>query len=398
MGYLDYLQTVKIIPAKPYSKIITPFLIFINGNRVVGILLLICTAISLIIANTYLAPGYFKIIEAPIPSPAYLHLPHTLLHWINDGLMAIFFFLAGMEIKREITSGELSTFSQALLPLVAAVGGMLVPALIFLYFNNGTPFQHGWGIPMATDIAFSLGIIALLGSRVPLGLKVFLTALAIIDDIGAILAIAIFYSTSINWVYLIVAAIIIIVLVLFLKFKIFGFYTIILGIILWYCFLNSGIHATIAGVLFAFFIPTEKLHSIENLLHKPVNLLIIPLFALANTAIILPANMVSTINNTLSLGIITALFIGKPLGIFLTSFIVVKLKWGTLPNLTSWRHIIGAGLLAGIGFTMSIFIATLAFDDLSAINISKIAILIGSFLCIIFGILWLRYICKPVTV
>ena len=381
---------------KLHSKIGFSFSDFINDSRAVGILLLVCTAISLILSNTYFSSGYFKIINAPTPTLLNIHLPHSILHWINDGLMVVFFFLAGMEIKKEITGGELSSLSQAILPLVAAVGGMLVPALIFFCINKGTPFQNGWGIPMATDIAFSLGIAALLGSRVPIGLKIFLTALAIIDDIGAILAIAIFYSDTINWIYLLFAAIIIIVLFILLKYKVFGFYTFILGVLLWYCMLNSGIHPTIAGVLFAFFIPKEKLHTIEHALKNPVNLLIIPLFALANTAIILPREMVSTINNSLSLGIIAGLVIGKPLGIFLSCYITVKLQWGKLPNLSSWRHIIGAGLLAGIGFTMSIFIATLAFDDLSAVNISKIAVLIGSFLSIILGFVWLRFICKPV--
>lgn len=380
------------------KKITDPFLNFINDSRAVGILLLLCTGFSLLLANTHFAPGYFKIIEAPTLSIGNIHLPHSVLHWINDGLMAIFFFLAGMEIKREITSGELSSFSQALLPLVAAIGGMLVPALIFVFVNSNTSFQHAWGIPMATDIAFSLGIAALLGKRVPIGLKIFLTALAIIDDIGAILAIAIFYSSSINWVYILLAVIIIIVLFILLKYNLFGFYTFVLGLLLWYCFLNSGIHATIAGVLFAFFIPANKLHTIEHYINKPVNLLIIPLFALANTAIILPSDMASSINTTLSWGIIAGLLIGKPLGIFLSCYFTIKLKWGKLPNLSSWQHIIGAGLLAGIGFTMSIFIATIAFTDLSPINISKIAVLIGSFLSITFGVVWLRFICKPVSV
>ena len=389
---------VKSTPKNNFKKITNPFLDFINDSRAVGVLLLICTSVSLILANTNFAPAYFKLIHTPTLSLANINLPHSFLHWINDGLMAVFFFLAGMEIKREITNGELSSFSQALLPLVAAVGGMLAPALIFLFINNNTPFQHGWGIPMATDIAFSLGIAALLGSRVPIGLKIFLTALAIIDDIGAILAIAIFYSATINWIYIIIAVVIILILFVLLKFKLFGFYTFILGFLLWYCFLNSGIHATIAGVVFAFFIPTEKLHAIEHLINKPVNLLIIPIFALANTAIVLPVNLISSTNNTLSWGIIAGLLIGKPLGILLTCYFTVKLKLGKLPNFTTWRHIIGAGLLAGIGFTMSIFIATLAFDDLSSINISKIAVLIGSFLSITSGALWLRFICRPAVI
>lgn len=380
-------------------KIIDPFLDFIHDSRAVGIVLLICTAVSLILANTSFAITYFSLIniDIPVPNIVPVHLPHTLLHWINDGFMAVFFFLAGMEIKREITSGELSSFSQAILPLIAAIGGMIVPALIFFFINNGTDYTNGWGIPMATDIAFSLGIAALLGSRIPLGLKIFLTALAIIDDLGAILAIAIFYSATIHWIYLGIAAIIILVLYLLMRSNIFGIFNFLLGILLWYCFYNSGIHATLAGVIFAFFIPVNKLQKLEHKLHMPVNFLIIPIFALANTAIVLPENITATINTTLSWGIITGLLIGKPLGIFVASFIAVQLKWGTLPSQTSWRHIGGAGLLAGIGFTMSIFIATLAFKDNATIDIAKISALAGSFLSIIFGIIWIRFFCKPLT-
>ena len=380
-------------------KIIDPFLDFIHDSRSVGIILLTATAISLVLANTSFAATYFSAINIDIPVTVIfpIHLPHTLLHWINDGLMAVFFFLAGMEIKREITKGELSSFSQAILPLVAAIGGMAVPALIFFFINKGTDHTNGWGIPMATDIAFSLGIAALLGRRVPLGLKIFLTALAIIDDLGAILAIAIFYSASIHWIYLGIAAVIIMLLYLLMHFKIFGIFNFLLGILLWYCFYNSGVHATLAGVIFAFFIPVDQLPKLEHKLHTPVNFLIIPIFALANTAIVLPADILATINTTLSWGIIAGLLIGKPLGIFVAAFITVQLKWGTLPANTSWRQIIGAGLLAGIGFTMSIFIATLAFDNSSAIDIAKISALVGSFLSIISGIVWLRFFCKPLT-
>jgi NhaA family Na+:H+ antiporter len=242
---------VKRIPIFFSNNIVDPFMDFIRDSRAVGIILLICTAISLILANTAFATTYFNVINIELPlSPALpIHLPHSLLHCINDGLMAVFFFLAGMEIKREITNGGLSSFSQAILPLVAAVGGMLVPALIFFSINKGTGFTNGWGIPMATDIAFSLGIAALLGSRVPLGLKIFLTAIAIIDDLGAILAIAIFYSSTIHWIYLSIAAVIIFVLYLLMHFKIFGFANFLLGILLWYCFFNSGIHATISGAI-----------------------------------------------------------------------------------------------------------------------------------------------------
>ncbi len=380
-------------------KIIDPFLDFILNSRAVGIILLTATATSLLLANTSFAATYFNAINVDIPVTTIIpiHLPHTLLHWINDGLMAVFFFLAGMEIKREITKGELSSFSQAILPLVAAIGGMAVPALIFFFINKGTVYINGWGIPMATDIAFSLGMAALLGSRVPLGLKIFLTALAIIDDLGAILAIAIFYSATIHWIYLGIAAIIILALYLLMHFNIFRIFNFLLGILLWYCFYNSGIHATLAGVIFAFFIPIDQLPKLEHKLHTPVNFFIIPIFALANTAIVLPADIVDTINTTLSWGIIAGLLIGKPLGIFTAAFITVQLKWGTLPAHTSWRQIIGAGLLAGIGFTMSIFIATLAFDNSTAIDIAKISALVGSFLSIISGIVWLRFFCKPLT-
>ena len=378
-------------------KIIDPFLDFIHDSRSVGIILLICTAVSLLLANTSFAATYFSFINIDIPVITIIpvHLPHTLQHWINDGLMAVFFFLAGMEIKREITGGELSSFSQAILPLVAAIGGMVVPALIFFFINNGTNYTNGWGIPMATDIAFSLGIAALLGSRIPLSLKIFLTALAIIDDLGAILAIAIFYSAAIHWIYLGIAAIIIFVLYLLMRFNNFGIFNFLLGILLWYCFYNSGIHATLAGVIFAFFIPTNQLQKLEHKLHTSVNFLIIPIFALANTAIVLPENITVTINTTLSWGIIAGLLIGKPLGIVSASYVAVQLKWGTLPSNTSWRHIIGAGLLAGIGFTMSIFIATLAFEDNVTIDIAKISALAGSFLSIVFGIIWIRFFCKP---
>lgn len=394
-----YLYLMKSFRIRFRKNIVDPFLDFIHDSRAVGIILLICTAISLILANTNFASTFFSVIniDVPFPTNTTIHLPHTLLHWINDGLMAVFFFLVGMEIKREITKGELSSFSQAILPLVAAIGGMVLPALIFFFINKGTAYTNGWGIPMATDIAFSLGIAALLGSRVPIGLKIFLTALAIIDDLGAILAIAIFYSATIHWLYLVVAAIIILVLYLLMRYKIFGFFNFLLGILLWYCFYNSGIHATLAGVIFAFFIPVEKLTAIEHKLHTPVNFLIIPIFALANTAILLPGDILGTLSTNLSWGVIAGLCIGKPLGIIAACYLTVELKWGTLPANTSWRHIIGAGILAGIGFTMSIFIATLAFEDAATIDVAKISALAGSFLSIILGIVWISFFCKPLT-
>jgi NhaA family Na+:H+ antiporter len=379
------------------NKISQAFYDFINDSRSVGILLLLCTLISLVLSNIHLAEQYLSLINLEIPHApfGFIHLPHSLIHWINDGLMAIFFFLAGMEIKREITSGELSSFSTAILPIVAAIGGMVIPAAIYFFINKNSLFAHGWGIPMATDIAFSLGIASLLGKRVPVGLKIFLTALAIIDDLGAIVAIAVFYTSTIHWIYLIFAAFVIAGLYLLMRYKIFGFWNFLLGISLWYCFFNSGIHATVAGVIFAFCIPMDKLNTIEHAIHKPVNFLIIPLFALANTAILLPTDFSVALYSPITWGIIAGLVLGKPLGIALSVYISVKLKFGSLPSNTNWLHIIGAGILAGIGFTMSIFIATLAFKSEEAKDIAKIAVLAGSFLAIILGMGWFRFLCKP---
>ncbi|HTC01581.1 MAG TPA: Na+/H+ antiporter NhaA [Ferruginibacter sp.] len=387
------MQPVKILR----NKIIDPFIDFINDSRSVGVLLLLCTLVSLVLSNTPFTEKYFSLINFELPTNSFIHLPHNILHWINDGLMAVFFFLAGIEIKREITQGELSSFSTSILPVVSAIGGMVVPAAIYFFINKGTRYEHGWGIPMATDIAFSLGIAALLGKRVPLGLKVFLTALAIIDDLGAIVAIAIFYTSSIHWMCLGFAAIIIASLYLLLRLKIFGFWNFALGILLWYCFLNSGIHATIAGVIFAFLVPVNAIEKIEHSINKPVNFLIIPLFALANTAILFPTSITMALSSLISWGIIIGLIVGKPLGIILAAYTSVKLKFGNLPSNTNWLHIIGAGILAGIGFTMSIFIATLAFETNQVKDIAKIAVLAGSFLSIALGIIWFRLFCKPIA-
>jgi NhaA family Na+:H+ antiporter len=309
--------------------------------------------------------------------------------------MTIFFFLVGMEIKREIINGELSSLKRSMLPIMAAIGGMLAPALIFNFFNGTTPYQHGWGIPMATDIAFSLGVASLLGKRIPLSLMVFLTALAIIDDLGAIITIAIFYSVSIQVYYLLVGALLMILLIILnlAKVKFSGWHYLI-GLALWFCFFNSGIHATIAGVLFAFTVPVSKLSELENKFHNAVNFFILPLFALANTAIFLPADTLSSAGSTLSLGIIAGLLIGKPLGITLISFIAVKLQIAELPENTNWKKLFGAGILAGIGFTMSIFISMLAYNTPAWQDLSKIAVLIASFMAMILGFLWLRFFTK----
>lgn len=372
---------------------ISPLLELLHDSRAVGIILLICTVISLIISNTPLGPAYLSFWTTQTHLGHLL--PHTVLHWINDGLMAVFFFQVGMEIKREMVSGELSSIKQSILPVAGALGGMLVPALIFTLFNSGTEYAHGWGVPMATDIAFSLGIASLLSNRVPLALKIFLTALAIIDDLGAIVAIAVFYTSTIKFMYLFSGIGLFVLLLLLTRFKVkFGFWNFILGALLWFCFLNSGVHATIAGVLFAFTIPINKLDGIEHALHNYVNFLIIPIFALANTAIIIPSGFSEHITNKLSIGIITGLVIGKPLGIVAFCWVLVKLKIGQLSKGINWKHMTGLGLLAGIGFTMSIFISMLAFKDSFTQDISKMAVMVASVLAIALGYAWFKFFIK----
>ncbi len=375
---------------------ISPLLEFIHDSRAVGIALIICTAVSLIVSNSRWSSSYIHFWNAEMFISHYL--PHSILHWINDALMAIFFFLVGMEIKRELTIGELSSIKKSMVPVVAALGGMLVPALIFIFFNAGTAYQKGWGIPMATDIAFSLGVASLLGKRVPVSLKLFLMALAIIDDLGAIVAIAIFYTETINLFYLLSGVGIFSVLLIWNYFKLpFGFWNFILGIVLWFCFFNSGVHATIAGVLFAFTIPLNQLSKLEHAIHHYVNFLIIPVFALANTAILIPADFTQHITNNLSFGILFGLLVGKPIGIVFFSWALVKLKLGTLAKGIKWKHMIGLGLLAAIGFTMSIFISMLAFKDSFTQDISKVAVIIASLIAMLLSYAWFKYFTKEIT-
>lgn len=366
---------------------------FIHDSRAVGIALIICTAVSLILSNTAWSSSYIQLWNSEILVSNYL--PHSVLHWINDGLMAVFFFLVGMEIKRELTIGELSSLKKSIVPVAAAFGGMLVPALIFLFFTLDTSFQKGWGIPMATDIAFSLGVASLLGKRVPVSLKLFLMALAIIDDLGAIVAIAIFYTETISFIYLFTGIGIFSILLIWNYFKLpFGFWNFLLGIALWFCFFNSGVHATIAGVLFAFTIPLYKLSKLEHAIHHYVNFLIIPLFALANTAILIPADFTQHITNKLSMGIMLGLLAGKPVGIVLFTFILIKLKLGALAKGIEWKHIIGLGLLAAIGFTMSIFISMLAFKDSFTQDNSKVAVIIASLIAMFLSYTWFNLFIK----
>lgn len=345
-----------------------------------GNLLIICVILSLLIANSSLGSNFQELLDFKLGS-------YSISLWINDGLMTIFFLLVGLEIKREILEGELSSFKNATLPIFAALGGMLVPAAIFYFFNQGSKYENGWGIPMATDIAFSLAIISMLGKRVPVSIKIFLTALAIVDDLGAIIVIAIFYTEKIETTYLLLSSLVLLILIIlnFFKVKRHIFY-LIPGVFLWYFMHHSGIHATIAGVLLAFTIPTNEsdteispLEKLEEKLHTPVNYFIMPLFALANTNIKFHNGMVDGLFTNFGYGIILGLALGKVIGINLFSFIAIKLKLSDLPNNSKWSQMLGAGLLAGIGFTMSIFIALLSYKgELEIQEEAKFAILVAS--------------------
>lgn len=375
---------------------------FLHSSQSSGILLILCVLVSLLIANSSLAISFQNLLDTHIGTNIF-HLNYPLSIWINDGLMAIFFLLVGLEIKREIVEGELSTFKSASLPIVAAIGGMVVPGLIYYLFNNGTDYANGWAIPMATDIAFSLAIISMLGKRAPLSLKIFLAALAIVDDLGAIMVIAIFYTDQLHWAYLGWSALMLVILIFLnvFKFKKHIFY-VIPGLFLWYFMHHSGIHATIAGVLLAFTIPTNvsktetsPLEKMEQKLHLPVNFLIMPIFALANTNITFKEGMVDDLFSNFGYGIILGLVFGKIIGINLFSWIFIKLKISSLPDKSSWSQMLGAGLLAGIGFTMSIFIALLSFKGHVEIqDEAKFAILVASVISGFAGYSLLRYVGK----
>lgn len=375
---------------------------FLHSSQSSGILLIFCVFLSLLIANSPLAEAFQNLLDKDLGTDIF-GLRYPLSIWINDGLMAVFFLLVGLEIKREIVEGELSSFKSASLPIVAALGGMIVPALIYVIFNNDTEYAKGWAIPMATDIAFSLAILSLLGKRVPLSLKIFLAALAIVDDLGAIVVIAVFYTEEIHGMYLLGSALMVLVLVMlnFFKFKKHIFYM-IPGLLLWYFMHHSGIHATIAGVLLAFTIPTNiseteisPLEKLEQKLHLPVNFIVMPLFALANTNITFKAGMVEGLFSSLGYGIILGLVLGKVVGINLFSWIFIKLKISSLPDKSNWSQITGTGLLAGIGFTMSIFIALLSFKGHPEIqDEAKFAILVASVIAGTTGFLFLKISAK----
>ena len=430
---------------EPIEVLLNPINEFLHKEASGGILLIICTLIALVWANSPWFESYhhFWHTHLTINIGSILNLDYSIHHWINDGLMAIFFFTVGLEIKRELLVGELSSMQKASLPIAGAIGGMIAPALFYVIFNSGGVGADGWGIPMATDIAFVVGIMALLGPRVPLTLKIFVLALAIADDIGAVLVIAVFYTAEISITALIIAAIVLVILIILNKLGTKGLipYT-VLGIILWLAFLKSGVHATIAGVLLAFTIPASSryntnefsnrvknlikkfdetgdhwknvlnnserqghVHSIENSceriltplqrfehnLHPWVAFFIIPVFALANAGVTLAGlDILDALFSPISLGIIVGLFVGKQLGIFAFSYIAVKLKLASLPEGVNWRNLYGAGMLAGIGFTMSLFIAGLAFADPALLDLSKIGVLTGSLLSGIVGFVYLK--------
>jgi NhaA family Na+:H+ antiporter len=369
---------------------------FFDSEKTSGIILIGCTVLSLSLANSTLGPDWLAIWHAEIAGL-------SLGHWTNDGLMAIFFLLIGLELERELYVGELSNFRNALLPAVAAIGGMAAPALIHFVFNTGSPTQAGIGIPMATDIAFALGALALLGTRVPPALKVFVVAFAVIDDLGAIILIALFYSGDLSITYLVGGLAVWGVLLLLNRYGRVHSLPIYLigGVVMWVLMLKSGVHATIAGVMLAFAIPfwspddgrPSSSHRLENLLHKPVAFLILPLFALANTGVVLDGSLVSAMLDPNSLGIVGGLVIGKPVGILLCALLTLWLGWCVLPEDLNWRHVLGAGMLGGIGFTMSIFITNLAFaNQPEMIDISKLAVFTGSLIAGVLGSVWLAWV------
>jgi NhaA family Na+:H+ antiporter len=372
---------------------------FFNSEKAGGFLLIGCTVISIIIANSGLGHSYVDFWHQEIGFDSrQLHVRHSIEYWINDGLMTIFFLLVGLEIEREIYIGELSSFRNASLPVFAAIGGMIIPAVCHYILNEGTNTQSGFGIPMATDIAFALGILSLLGNKVPASLKIFLTAFAIIDDLGAIIVIAVFYTATFSFFYFGLAMGIFGLLIILNRLRIHNLLFYLLpGIVMWYCMLQSGVHATVSGILLAFALPfgngNEKSPSfkLQHFLHKPVAFIILPLFALANTGIVFTPGWHNQLASRNSLGILIGLIIGKPAGVLLFSYAAVKLQISRLAEDINWNHIVGAGILGGIGFTMSIFITLLAFNNNALVVDSKIVVLFSSVVAGSIGFIYLRF-------
>ncbi len=429
-------------------RILKPLQRFLQNESAGGIVLIIMALAALVISNTGLSRFYFDFLNTNVSFEVskFIHLNKPVILWVNDGAMALFFLLVGLEIKRELIAGELNTKDKFILPLAAALGGMVIPAMLYVLMNLGGEGIHGWGIPMATDIAFAIGILILLGKRIPLSLKVFLVALAIVDDIGAILVIAIFYTSQISLQWLIVAAILTVILLSFNLLRIIRpWMYLIVGFLLWYAMLKSGVHATIAGVILAFTIPARprirpglfvrfmerslsrfkgscrvdveflanqhqqenvqemeischKLLSpllrLEHALHPFVSFFILPLFAFCNAGLIIGGDWLVNLSSASSLGIALGLVIGKPLGIVLFTYVAVRLKWAVLPYDLSFKHILGVGFLAGVGFTMALFINGLAFSNPAFIDINKMAIFISSLIAGITGYIILSRLAK----
>jgi NhaA family Na+:H+ antiporter len=379
---------------------------YIKKESTSGIILIIATIIALILRNSIFSEFYTSFLHTPIVLKigSLLDISKPLILWINDGLMVMFFLLIGLEIKRELLAGHLSSARKIALPIIAALGGMIVPAVIFLMFNYGDDFAlRGWAIPTATDIAFALGILSLLGRKIPVSLKIFLMALAIFDDLGAILIIAFFYTSELSFHSILFAVICILALVLMNRFKVtrIGYYCII-GFLLWVFLLKSGVHATLAGIIVAFSIPLHAINekrklvspakSLQHHIHYWVAFYILPLFAFVNAGVDLSNLSISRITNDVSMGIILGLFIGKQLGVFLFSYLAIKYNVATLPKCATWTQMYGVAVLTGIGFTMSLFIDSLAYNDSNTFYYTdKLAILLGSFLSGIIGYLILRF-------
>ncbi len=381
-------------------RILETFQRFARSEAAGGIVLLACTAIALAWANSPFNGGYQALLHHPlVVGPTSFQLQLSVHEWINDGLMALFFLLVGLEIKREMLIGELASVRRAALPIAGALGGMLVPAALYALLNGGGAGARGWGIPMATDIAFALGVVALLGPRVPLALKVFLAAVAIVDDIGAVLVIALFYTASISTAFLAIAAVVVAALV---ALNLAGVRRavpyLLLGIVLWIAVLLSGIHATVAGVLLAMTIPARTrnegepplLERLEHLLHAPVAFLIVPLFALANAGVRIGGASAGGLSLTVLGGVALGLIVGKPLGITLASWLAVRARIASLPDGVSWRLLQGVSWLGGIGFTMSLFVGALALGDSTLLDSAKLGVLIASAIAAFMGWLMLR--------
>ena len=376
----------------PDIKLTDTFKEFFKNEKSSGFVLIICSIVSLVVANSVFSDGYLGFWKSYAGGL-------SVSHWVNDGLMAVFFLLIGLELKRELYKGELSDLKSAMLPIFAALGGIALPALIHFGFNAGQPTAKGFGIPMATDIAFALSVLALVGSRAPASLKIFLTAVAVIDDLCAIIVIALFYSAKFSLLYLGLAVVVLAGLAVMNRMRVKSLIPFLLGgALMWFFMLQSGIHATIAGVLLAFTIPFTPIQDdkkspsyiLEHFLHKPVAFFIMPVFALCNTGIVIGVDWAASLTSSNSLGIANGLLVGKVVGVTVFSFLAVKLGICKLPLGMTWRHVVGAGFLAGVGFTMSIFITNLAFKTTpELINSSIMAVLLTSLLAGIIGYAWL---------